>query len=154
MDKGEELILFELERDCRQGLKAISKKTGLPMSTIHSKVKRLEGLGVINGYRAVLDAAKLGKPTTAFILVSIKSGLGAESKHNYRETTRRISLSPHVQELYAITGEWDLLVKVRGADMHSVGNYIFDELRAIEGVEKTMTFDAVETIKDRGTILG
>ena len=66
-------ILKILQDNCRLTAREISKMTGLPITTVFAKIKRLETLGVIEGYHAVLEAAKLDAGTTAFIFISFAS---------------------------------------------------------------------------------
>ena len=63
-------ILKLLQKDCKTTAKEIAKEIGSPITTVYSKIKRMEELGIIRQYRAILDSRKLDKGTTAFILVS------------------------------------------------------------------------------------
>jgi Lrp/AsnC family leucine-responsive transcriptional regulator len=53
-----------------------------------------------------------------------------------------------VQEVYIITGDWDLLVKLRAESVDAVGKFVVDKLRLIKGLEKTLTCMVFETMKE------
>ncbi|MCX6767563.1 MAG: Lrp/AsnC family transcriptional regulator [Candidatus Micrarchaeota archaeon] len=141
-------ILSELEEDSKQSLKELSRKLGVPMSTIHDKVKRFERNGVILKYSAVIDAAKVGKPTLAFILVAMRYQFAGEPIVKQREVANKIAKLPLVQEIHIISGEWDILLKVRGRDLKQIGDFVIERLREIRGVDRTLSLVAFENIKE------
>ncbi len=147
------LIVFELQRDSKQSLKELSKRTGISTSTIHSKIKKLESSGVIKKYTVILDSALIGKPTTAFILVTLRNTASSGNKIDFRQIAKKIAENPFVIEVFTISGEFDVLIKVKGADLKEIGNYILDSLRKMEGVDKTITFDAMEIVKEDGMLM-
>jgi Lrp/AsnC family leucine-responsive transcriptional regulator len=53
-----------------------------------------------------------------------------------------------VQEVHIITGDWDLLVKLRAESVDAVGRFVVDKLRLIMGLEKTLTCMVFETVKE------
>ena len=63
-------ILRILQEDAKTPVREIGRRIEAPITTVYSRIKRLEDSGVIEGYKPVLDSEKLGKPTTAFILAS------------------------------------------------------------------------------------
>lgn len=144
LDKYDKAILRELQNDCRKTLKEIAKKIGLPITTVHSRIKRLEAMGVIKKYTVILDNYKLGKPVTAFIFASFSKAEGVSQ----REIVKQISNLPNVQEVHIITGDWDILIKVKEKDVDSIGRFVVDELRSLKGIEKTLTSFVLHTAKE------
>ena len=65
MDKKDSKVLMELQRDSKRKVTSIAKDTGLPISTTHLRIKKLEDLGIIKGYRALIDHKKIGRPEKA-----------------------------------------------------------------------------------------
>jgi DNA-binding Lrp family transcriptional regulator len=63
-----------------------------------------------------------------------------------------IARFPEVQEVHIITGDWDLLVKLRAENVDVVGKFVVDKLRLISGIEKTLTCMIFETIKETTAI--
>lgn len=143
-DEVDKNILRILQLDSRKTLKEISKELRLPITTVHARIKRLEKLGVIKCYTVVLDNYRLGKPITAFIFASFSKSEGISQ----REIIERIAKMHNVQEVHIITGDWDILVKIKEKDVDSVGKFIVDELRALPGIEKTLTIFVLQTGKE------
>jgi len=149
LDQGDLKILRTLQAGCNMSLKDVALETAQPVTTVHSKVKRLERLGVIKSYKAILDPAKLDISTTAFVLVSFAYRQPEASKIlSQRETAKEIGKFPEVQEVHVITGDWDLLVKVRARDVNAVGKFIIDKLRTVRGVDRTLTCVVFHTEKE------
>ncbi len=142
-------VLNELQSNCRQSLKELSKKFRVPMSTIHDRVKRLEDAKVIGAYSAVLNGELLGVGATSFVLVSTRQvSSHAGGQVSQREIAREIAGFARVQEVHLIGGEWDLMVKVRGKSGQDIGLFVIDELRQVKGVDRTLTIDSVVSAKE------
>jgi len=60
---------------------------------------------------------------------------------------------PEVQEVHIITGDWDLLIKVKERDVASVGGFVVDKLRTVRGIEKTLTCMVFEAVKETLSLL-
>ncbi|WP_144874369.1 Lrp/AsnC family transcriptional regulator [Microbacterium sp. 1.5R] len=69
-DSVDRAILAEISRDGRATLAQLSETVGLSVSAVQSRLRRLEGRGVITGYRAVLDPEQVGAPLSAFIEIT------------------------------------------------------------------------------------
>ncbi|HKZ40475.1 MAG TPA: Lrp/AsnC family transcriptional regulator [Candidatus Hodarchaeales archaeon] len=58
---------------------------------------------------------------------------------NQKETARKISEQPGVEEVSVITGEWDFIIKIRAKSMEQIGNVIIENLRKESGIASTIT---------------
>jgi len=150
LDSGDVKILRIVQENCRLTARQISDKTGLPVTTVFAKIKRAERLGLVKGYNAVLDASKLGASTTAFIFASF--AYKDEEKASQRIVAKEIGGFPEVQEVHIISGEWDILIKVKVRDVDSVGKFVVDKLRLVRGIEKTLTCLVFESEKESTVI--
>jgi len=150
LDSGDVKILRIVQENCRLTARQISDKTGLPVTTVFAKIKRAERLGLVKGYNAVLDASKLGASTTAFIFASF--AYKDEEKASQRKVAKEIGDFPEVQEVHIISGEWDILIKVKVRDVDSVGKFVVDKLRLVRGIEKTLTCLVFESEKESTVI--
>lgn len=152
LDEKDLEILRLLQENYKMSSKDISRKVGSPIPTVYAKIKRMENIGIIKEYKTVLDSKKLGKGTTAFIFVSFGyHPFGIEKSLDQREIAKKIAKFPEVQELHVITGDWDMLIKIKAKDVDDAGKFVVDKLRKIEGIEKTlscMVYDAVKESLD------
>ena len=150
LDSKDLQILKILQENCRV-TGQISQSTGSPVTTVFAKIKRLENLSLVRGYHAVLEAAKLNAGTTAFIFVSF-AYKGEDKVLSQRKVAKEIANLPEVQEVHIISGEWDILTKVKAMDVNSVGKFVVDKLRLVRGIEKTLTCFVFETEKESTAI--
>ncbi|MFH0713054.1 MAG: Lrp/AsnC family transcriptional regulator [Candidatus Micrarchaeota archaeon] len=144
MDEKDSILLTELRRDGRQSTALIARKTGIPRVTVHDRLEKLKSSGVIKRFTVSLDYEKLGRPVTVFVFVSYSS----TAKLDQHETARQISDVPGVEAVHIVSGEWDLLLKIRAATIKEVGELIVDKVRQIPGVHKTLTMACFETVKE------
>jgi DNA-binding Lrp family transcriptional regulator len=149
LDDRDTAILTLIQRDSKLTAREIARKIDSPITTVFAKIKRMEQQGIIKEYRAVLDPKKLDYTTTAFILASVTYGArNGENPFSQRDKAAEIAKFPEVQEVHIITGDWDLLIKLRERSVDSVGRFVIDKLRFIRGIEKTLTCMVFETSKE------
>ena len=149
LDEKDMAILALIQENSKLTAKQIAKKIDAPITTVFAKTKRMEELGVIQEYRAILAPEKLEAGTAAFILVSVSYRAKADDVPiSQRVVAEEIAKFPEVQEVYIITGDWDLLVKLRAESVDAVGKFVVDKLRLIKGIEKTLTCMVFETVKE------
>ncbi len=112
MDDIDKQILNILQRDARIKFSDLAKEIGKPVSTVFERIKKLEEEKVIKSYEARLDAEKVGRGFTAFVLGQARLGKDI----NLDNIGANIAKIPEVQEVHFITGEYDFLIKFRVKD--------------------------------------
>src|SRR3990170_1880686 len=154
LDEKDLGILKLIQENSKLTAKQIAKKTGTPLTTVFAKTKRMEEFGIIKEYRAILAPEKLGAGTAAFILASVSYRAKADGAPvSQRVVAEEIAKFAEVQEVHIITGDWDLLVKLRAESVDAVGKFVVDKLRLISGLEKTLTCMVFETVKETTKII-
>lgn len=149
LDEKDVAILSLLQENSQLTAKQIAKKVNAPITTVFAKINRMEELGVIKEYRAILAPEKLDASTAAFILASVSYRAKLDSLPvSQRAVAEEIAKFPEVQEVHIITGDWDLLIKLRGASVDAIGKFVVDRLRLVNGLEKTLTCMVFETLKE------
>ncbi|MBN1244378.1 Lrp/AsnC family transcriptional regulator [Candidatus Bathyarchaeota archaeon] len=149
LDEKDIAILGLIQENSKLTAKQIAKKIGAPITTVFAKTKRMEELGVIKEHRAILAPEKLESGTAAFILASVSYRAKADDVPiSQRTVAEEIAKFPEVQEVHIITGDWDLLVKLRAESVDAIGKFVVDKLRLIKGLEKTLTCMVFETVKE------
>ncbi len=149
LDEKDQAILQLIQENSKLTANQIAKKINSPITTIFAKIKRMEEMGIIKQYRAILSPEKLSLGTAAFILASVSYTTKADgSAVSQRQVAEEIAQFPEVQEVHIITGDWDLLVKLRAENVDAVGKFVVDKLRLIKGLEKTLTCMVFETVKE------
>jgi len=146
LDEKDIRIIQELLADSSQSTTALAAKLRIPRTTVQERIKKLRTIGVLKRFTVKLDYTKLGKPVTAFILISV----GMSSNIPQKMLAEEIAKLPDVIEVHIIAGEWDILVKVRSESMQTIGSLVVDRLRAMEGVARTVTCVSFQAVKEEG----
>jgi len=152
LDEKDLAILNLLQKNCKMTAKEIAKKINSPITTVFAKIKRMEQQGIIKEYRAILDHKKLNFGVTAFILASFSYRTDKETPLSQRAIAEQISKFTEVQEVHIISGDWDILIKVKDKDVDSIGRFVIDKLRTVKGIEKTLTCMVFDTPKETTVI--
>lgn len=145
MDKDQK-ILDILKQNSKLTTNQISKKTNIPITTVHNRIKKMEKSGLIKSYSVILDYKKLGRPITSYILVNIIYTLPSGKKIRQEDVARSIKKLGNVEEVNIMTGGADVLVKVRVKDIDELNYFITKKLRSIDGVDKTQTMIVLSSV--------
>ena len=113
IDPLNDRILSELSRDGRISNVDLAERVGLSPSACLRRVQDLERRGVIKGYRAVLDRAKLGSELTIFVMV----GLAGQLRKDSLAFERAMDAAPEVKECHNITGTVEYLLRIEVEDL-------------------------------------
>jgi DNA-binding Lrp family transcriptional regulator len=100
---------------CAPAITKLAKKLRKPGSTIHFNIKKMEKEGKILSYKAVFDNEKIGQGFIAFALVKLSSSVYSEEALTSR-IAKRIAKYPEVESVDVLTGEYELIVKLRAKD--------------------------------------
>jgi len=144
LDEKDSSILEELMKDARSTTKAIAKELGIPRATVHDRIVKMEQKGTIRKYAALPDFGQLGLGVTSFVLVQFE----AEKGVSQRDTAEEIASMPGIFEVHMISGEYDMLLKIRGSSIEEIGKLVIDRLREVKGVARTLTCACFTTVKE------
>ena len=108
LDATDRRILSALQRRGRMSNTELSDTVHLSASACHRRVQRLEETGYIRDYVALLDARKMGVPTTVFVEITLQ-GQADEVLEAFEKAVARI---PDVLECHLMAGKADYLLKV------------------------------------------
>jgi DNA-binding Lrp family transcriptional regulator len=120
----------------------LAKKLGVPKSTLHYRIKRLERDGVIEGYYAKANPLKLGYDYVAIVLVRAKYG-----PHYHERVGRKIAAVPGVWAVYYVLGEYDFIVLVRALNREDYMHKL-ERLSKMADIERTSTQIAAKILKE------
>ena len=140
LDEDDVKILMELQKGGRMNYAELSRRTGIPDSTVYSKVVRLRERGVIKDFTVILDGEKVGFGIAALIGVETGAQL-------YTGVARELSRLDEVVEVYGTTAEFDLMVKVRTVSLQRLSE-ILSTIRSIKGVDDLFVMTVLETFKE------
>ena len=135
-DKKDFKIINELKKNARLPIRDIAKKTQLRPSTVHLRLQRLIKNKIIEKFTLKLDNKEVEEDFIVFMYVSTKEDLPNSFFNN-----------PHIKESFGITGEYDLLLKLKFKDISGFNDYII-ALRKNKAITKTITNVVTANIKE------
>jgi DNA-binding Lrp family transcriptional regulator len=146
MDEKDELVLQALERNAKLSSRAIAEKVGLPISTVHRRMKKLEKDGIIKGFKAIIEYEKTKRPISAYIFINIAETIPDKGHIPKAGIVGKLLKYPEIQELADVQGSnFDLVTKARFATLKELSSFV-EELRAIEGIEELFSAIITEEI--------
>jgi DNA-binding Lrp family transcriptional regulator len=137
LDEKDESILRIIERKSGLSSRALSNMLGIPISTVHRRIKRMEKDGVIKGYKALLDYEKTVRPIGSLLLIDLAEiipGRGNIPKAKILDSLKKFEQIEEIIEVQA--ANFDLVVRARFRSLRKLSEFI-EELRYVEGIEET-----------------
>jgi Lrp/AsnC family leucine-responsive transcriptional regulator len=140
LDATDRRILAALQKDGRMTNADLSEAANLSPSACHRRVQRLEQEGIIGAYVALLDARKLGRPTTVFVEITL-SGQADEVLE-----ACEVKRVPDVLECHLMAGTADYLLKVVAQDTDDFARIHRQHLARLPGVAQMHSSFALRTV--------
>ncbi|MEN9876700.1 MAG: hypothetical protein RLZZ529_1697 [Bacteroidota bacterium] len=144
MDAIDKRILMVLQEDAKANIKMIAEKSGLSVSPTFARIKKLEQLGYIKKYVALLDEVKIGKSIQVFCQVT----LSIHSKEVIDNFKKKIAKLSDVMGCYHVSGNYDFLLKIAVKDMNEYQQFAVEKLSVIEGISNVQSTFVLEEIKN------
>ncbi|MCX6774085.1 MAG: Lrp/AsnC family transcriptional regulator [Candidatus Micrarchaeota archaeon] len=144
MDATDESILEELRKDAKVSLKQLARQLGIPLTTVYSRIGRLERGGIIRRYRIEIDWKKIGYGIKAYVFVYLDYRKMKEKKKTQKDIVRLLNGLPFVEEAESVTGDVDIIMRVRAKDSPDLGRVLMQYVQNIEGIDRTRAFISME----------
>jgi len=138
LDALDHRLLALLVEDGRRSASALGREVGLSPAATARRIDRLERLGVIRGYRAVLDHARLGSEIEAFVELRFAGTTQVD------DIEGAVAGMPEVVEAFTTAGDPDALVRVRASDLDHLKRVV-DRIRRSGKVTGTKTLIVLGT---------
>ncbi len=135
LDDRDHQILRTLQRDGRISNADLASLVNLSPSACLRRVKRLEEIGVIDRYVALLSRSRLGRNGTAFLLIRMER----QNKDTFKEFEAAVTAIPEVLEVHLIAGDADYMIKLAYTDASDFERLYFHRVMALPGVVGTQT---------------
>ena len=142
IDATDARILAVLQRRGRISNAELAEEIRLSASACHRRVQRLEEVGIIRDYVALLDPRKLGCPTVVFVEITL-SGQADEVLDAFEREVARI---PDVLECHLMAGTADYLLKVVAQDTEDFARIHRQKLARLPGVAQMQSSFALRTV--------
>jgi len=133
-------ILRLLQINARLSYRKIAERLGVSPATILVRLRRLKKKGIVKGFTVEIDPYKLGYQSLAYMLLKV-------DPRKLRKVISRFMKEPYIVEIYEITGDYHLLIKLWARDPGDLAN-IIDRIRLIDGVNDTNTLYVLKINKE------
>jgi Lrp/AsnC family leucine-responsive transcriptional regulator len=142
LDATDRRILGVLQKEGRITNAVLSERVNLSPSACHRRVQRLEEDGFITGFVALLDARKLGRPTTVFVEITLQ-GQADEVLDAFE---REVAKVPDILECHLMAGTADYLIKIMAQDTEDFARIHRQFLSRLPGVRQMQSSFALRTV--------
>ena len=146
LDQTNRKILAELVANARIPISELARKVGLSKTPVAARIRAMEEMGLITGYRAMLSPIQLGLIHVTYVEVRL-SDTRQRALEQFNAAVRDI---PEVEECYMIAGGFDYLLKVRSRDMADYRRIMAEKLSALPHVASTSSYVAMEAVIEQG----
>lgn len=144
LDRIDLKILQALQQDGRLSNLKLADAVALSPTAVLARVQRLTREGVITGYEARLDAAKLG----AGLMVFVEVLLDKTTPNVFEAFKAAVQVRAEIMECHMVAGGFDYLLKTRMADMNAYRDFAGTVLWQLPGVRETRTYAVMEEVKN------
>ncbi|MGH1413721.1 MAG: Lrp/AsnC family transcriptional regulator [Pelagimonas sp.] len=142
LDETDKRILRVIQRKGRISNADLSDEVNLSASACHRRVQRLEKDGYVRDYVALLDARKLGMPTTVFVEIK----LSAQADEVLEAFEKAVARVPDVLECHLMAGTADYILKVVAEDTEDFARIHRQYLTRLPGVAQMQSSFALRTV--------
>lgn len=143
MDTIDIQILEILQEDAFLPVKKIAEQMNLTTTPIYERIKKLQKMGIIKKYVALLDADLVGKGITVFMNITIKDH-HADKRNEFVKHMEKLK---SVIEFYHTSGSFDFLAKVRFSNLKSFRDFLVNEVSSIHNIGDIESQIVLEEIK-------
>ena len=133
LDDIDRSILAFLQENGRMSLSEMARRAGVAPATVHERLAKLRRGGVVLGFAMRLNPAALGYTVTALI------HLRTELADRVERTVSDLRAIPEVEEVHVVTGEYDLVVKLRARDTAHLQELLVTRLHRVAGFIRSAT---------------
>jgi Lrp/AsnC family leucine-responsive transcriptional regulator len=142
LDATDRRILTVLQKEGRITNADLSERVNLSPSACHRRVQRLEEEGYIAAYVALLDARRMGRPTTVFVEITLQ-GQADELLDAFEREVARV---PDILECHLMAGTADYLLKIMAQDTEDFARIHRQYLTRLPGVAQMQSSFALRTV--------
>lgn len=148
LDQIDRTLLRALQENSQLTLKELAAHAQLSVTPTHERIKRLEKLGVITQYVALINPEKVGKELTALISLTLSN----HSRTELSQLEKAIHDMPQVTNCFHLSGEYDYMLQVVVNDMKAYRQFIMEDLSRLGNVFQVKSHMVMNHVKSSTAI--
>ena len=138
IDNLDKKIINALIDNARTPYAELAKNFAVSPATIHVRIEKLKGIGIITGTQMKIDEKKLGYDVCCFIGITLRSA------GDYPQVINQLKEIDEVVEAYYTTGQYSILIKIMTCSIEDLQWLLIDKIQAIEKVRATETLISLQ----------
>ena len=150
LDAIDRAILDALVENARIPVAELARRVGLSKTPVALRIRAMEEIGLITGYRAMLSPIKLGLTHVTYMEVRLTD----TREKALAQFNAAVRLIAEVEECYMIAGGFDYLIKVRSRDMTDFRRIMAEKISALPHVASTSSYVSMEAVVEQGWTRG
>ncbi len=139
IDNNDKKIIEVLKGDSRSSIKEMSKTTKIRPSTVHQRIKKMLDNGVIEKFTIKLNNKSMNE--NFIVLMLVKGGTTEYIDNKFLNNS-------HVKEAFGITGEYDLMIKLKFEDVEEFNQFIINFRKDRKEIQSTLTMVVTANLKE------
>lgn len=145
IDPINQRILEELVANARISMTDLARAVGLSKTPVALRVRQLEQIGLITGYRAILSPLRLGLTHVTYVEIKL-----SDTRQKALEAfNAAVRLIPEVEECYMIAGGFDYQIKLRTRNMQHFRQIMAEKISTLPHVTSTTSYVAMEAVVEQ-----
>ncbi|GAM72660.1 regulatory protein asnC [Vibrio sp. JCM 19236] len=138
LDQLDKDILKTLMIDARTPYAEMAKQFNVSPATVHVRIEKMKGAGVIEGTEVVVNTKMLGYDVCCFI------GINLNAAKDYHSALGKLNALDEVVEAYYTTGAYSIFVKLMCRSIEELQHVLINKLQAIDEVQSTETLISLQ----------
>ncbi|HZW63809.1 MAG TPA: Lrp/AsnC family transcriptional regulator [Flavobacteriaceae bacterium] len=142
-DETDSRLLNLLQENSKQTNKQLALKLNLSVTAVYERIRKLERLGVIDSYVALVNKVKVDKNFVAFCHIKLVQ----HTQDYVIKFEREVANLQEVVACYHISGDYDYLLKVIVKDMEAFREFMVNKLTLINHIGSTHSMFVINEVK-------
>ena len=139
IDEKDRRIIEILKEHGDYATRQVSKKIGLPITTVHNRIKKLKQEKIIRKFTIDLNYGRIGLGFRAYVLISVNLSLLKQKNKSQYDVAKEIRHFPFVERVDIVSGGTDIVATVRVKDVAEFDQVLLTKMQRVEGIEKTQS---------------
>lgn len=148
-DEIDKKLLLFLQENSKQTTKELSYKLGLSVTAVYERIRKMENMGVISKYVALLDRQKINRDF--IVLCHVK--LVQHKKQHVLQFEKEIMTLDEVTECFHVSGDYDYILKIGVKDMPDYRNFMLTKLTTLQHIASTHSSFMISEVKNTTAIV-
>ncbi|MBI1970307.1 Lrp/AsnC family transcriptional regulator [Candidatus Woesearchaeota archaeon] len=139
IDDRDKKLLETLRENADLSTYKVSKKTGIPQTTVLNRIRKLKEEGIIKRYTVEVDHKKLGDSVKALIFVKVNKDIEKKKHGKIADIEEKLSNYSEVLCVKRLMGKQDFMIELITKDVDTLNHFLITKVRSLDEVADTET---------------